>query len=104
VIATNTTVSRVGVEQYETSQESGGLSGLPVRDKSTWVIKTLHGCLGGKLPIIGVGGISDAASAADKIRAGASLVQIYTGFIYEGPALIAAAANGIRAYRNSPGA
>ena len=102
VIATNTTVSRIGVEQYETSQESGGLSGLPVRDKSTWVIKTLHGCLGGKLPIIGVGGISDAASAADKVRAGASLVQIYTGFIYEGPALIAAAASGVRAYRNSP--
>lgn len=102
VIATNTTVSRVGVEQYETSQESGGLSGVPVRDKSTWVIKTLHGCLGGKLPIIGVGGITDAASAADKVRAGASLVQIYTGFIYEGPALIATAANGVRAYRNSP--
>lgn len=103
VIATNTTLSRVGVEHYETSQESGGLSGLPVRDKSTWVIKTLHGCLGGKIPIIGVGGISDAASAADKIRAGASLVQIYTGFIYEGPALIASAANAIRAYRNFPG-
>lgn len=102
VIATNTTITRVGVEHYETSQEGGGLSGLPVRDKSTWVIKTLNGHLGGKLPIIGVGGISDAASAADKIRAGASLVQVYTGFIYEGPALIAAAAKGIRAYRNSP--
>lgn len=102
VIATNTTLSRVGVEHYETSQESGGLSGLPVRDKSTWVVKTLHGYLGGKIPIIGVGGISDAASAADKIRAGASLVQIYSGFIYEGPALIATAANAIKAYRQSP--
>ena len=95
VIATNTTIGREGVEQYDTSKEAGGLSGLPVRDKSTQVIRTLNSCLGGKLPIIGVGGIFDGASAADKIRAGASLVQVYSGFIYEGPALIAAAAEGI---------
>lgn len=99
VIATNTTISRVGVEEYENGSETGGLSGLPVRDKSTWVIRTLNTCLGGKLPIIGVGGIFDAASAADKIRAGASLVQIYSGFIYEGPALIQAAAQGIESYQ-----
>lgn len=99
VIATNTTISRIGVEDYENGQETGGLSGLPVRDKSTWVIRTLNTCLGGKLPIIGVGGIFDAASAADKIRAGASLVQVYSGFIYEGPALVQAAAQGIASYQ-----
>ena len=99
VIATNTTITRVGVEEYENGSEAGGLSGLPVRDKSTYVIKTLNNCLGGKLPIIGVGGIFDAASAADKIRAGASLVQVYSGFIYEGPALIAQAAAGIASYQ-----
>jgi dihydroorotate dehydrogenase len=99
VIATNTTITRVGVEEYENGNEAGGLSGLPVRDKSTYVIKTLNACLGGKLPIIGVGGILDGASAADKIRAGASLVQIYSGFIYEGPALIARAAQGIASYQ-----
>jgi dihydroorotate dehydrogenase len=98
VIATNTTITRVGVEEYENGTEAGGLSGLPVRDRSTHVIKQLNSCLGGKLPIIGVGGVFDAASAADKIRAGASLVQIYSGFIYEGPALISKAAAGISSY------
>jgi dihydroorotate dehydrogenase len=98
VIATNTTITRVGVEDYENGSEAGGLSGLPVRDKSTYVIKTLSACLGGKLPIIGVGGILDGASAADKIRAGASLVQVYSGFIYEGPSLISRAAAGIAGY------
>ena len=98
VIATNTTITRVGVEDYENGSEAGGLSGLPVRDKSTYVIKTLNSSLGGKLPIIGVGGIFDGASAADKIRAGASLVQVYSGFIYEGPSLISRAAAGIASY------
>jgi dihydroorotate dehydrogenase len=99
VIATNTTITRVGVEEYANGNEAGGLSGLPVRDKSTYVIRTLNACLGGKLPIIGVGGIADGASAADKIRAGASLVQVYSGFIYEGPALISRAADGILSYQ-----
>lgn len=99
VIATNTTISREGVEQYAHGNEAGGLSGVPVRDKSTQVIKTLHSYLGGKLPIIGVGGIFDGASAVDKIRAGASLVQVYSGFIYEGPALVANAAAAIAAYQ-----
>lgn len=98
VIATNTTIGREGVEGYDTGKEAGGLSGLPVRDKSTAVIQSLNQCLGGKLPIIGVGGIFDGASAADKVRAGASLVQVYSGFIYEGPALIATAAAGIANY------
>lgn len=99
VIATNTTITRVGVEEYENGNEAGGLSGLPVRDKSTYVVRTLNACLGGKLPIIGVGGILDGASAADKVRAGASLVQVYSGFIYEGPALIGRAADGIASYQ-----
>lgn len=99
VIATNTTITRVGVEEFENGNEAGGLSGLPVRDKSTYVVRTLSACLGGKLPIIGVGGILDGASAADKIRAGASLVQVYSGFIYEGPALVARAAEGIANYQ-----
>jgi len=99
VIATNTTVGREGVEGLEHGSEAGGLSGLPVRDKSTEVIAALNSCLGGKLPIIGVGGIFDGASAADKVRAGASLVQVYSGFIYEGPALIARAAAGIASFK-----
>lgn len=95
VIATNTTIARQGVEQYPTSNESGGLSGLPVRDKSTYVIRALYGELGDKLPIIGVGGINDGASAAEKIKAGAKLVQLYSGFIYRGPALIAETARAL---------
>jgi len=95
VIATNTTIGREGVEQYETGKETGGLSGLPVRDKSTRVISALYAELGNKLPIIGVGGITDGASAAEKIKAGAKLVQIYSGFIYRGPALIGEASKAI---------
>ncbi len=88
VIATNTTIGREGVEDSPHRDEAGGLSGSPVRNKSTRVIAKLYQQLGDKLPIIGVGGIVDGESAAEKIAAGASLVQIYTGFIYRGPALI----------------
>jgi dihydroorotate dehydrogenase len=88
VIATNTTIGREGVTQYTLSKEAGGLSGLPVQIKSTEMIKAFYAELGEKLPIIGVGGIVDGASAVEKIKAGAKLVQIYTGFIYRGPALI----------------
>ncbi len=95
VIATNTTISREGVEQYPNGNETGGLSGLPVQDKSTQVIKALYAELGDKLPIIGVGGILDGESAAEKICAGAKLVQIYSGFIYRGPALISEAASAV---------
>lgn len=97
VIATNTTLSRAGVEQLAHGQEQGGLSGRPVRALSTQTIRTLAQALNGRLPIIGVGGIGDGASAAEKIAAGASLVQVYTGFIYRGPDLIAEATNAIRA-------
>lgn len=88
VIATNTTLSREGVEDLENGTEMGGLSGLPVQHKSTEIIKLLAKALDGKMPIIGVGGINSVASAQEKLDAGASLVQLYTGFIYEGPKLI----------------
>ncbi|WP_257283457.1 quinone-dependent dihydroorotate dehydrogenase [Endozoicomonas sp. SESOKO1] len=88
VIATNTTLDREKVSGFATAEEAGGLSGAPLSDKSTAVIQLLASELSGKLPIIGVGGIMDAQTAADKIRAGASLVQIYSGFIYKGPELI----------------
>ena len=97
VIATNTTIGREGVGSFATSTETGGLSGLPVRAKSTAVISALYAELGEKLPIIGVGGISDGESAVEKIKAGAKLVQLYSGFIYRGPALVAEAAAAIKA-------
>jgi len=88
VIATNTTIGREGVTGLAHAEEAGGLSGAPVKAKSTAVIRTLHQKLDGALPIIGVGGIMSGADAREKIDAGASLVQIYTGLIYQGPDLI----------------
>jgi dihydroorotate dehydrogenase len=96
VIATNTTLSREGVANLPHGTETGGLSGSPVRDKSTAVIRHLAAELKGALPIIGVGGILSGADAAEKITAGASLVQIYSGLIYRGPALICEACAAIR--------
>jgi dihydroorotate dehydrogenase len=96
VIATNTTLSRDGVASLPHGAEAGGLSGAPVRDRSTAVIRQLAAALGGALPIIGVGGILSGADAAEKIAAGASLVQIYSGLIYRGPALIGEACAAIR--------
>lgn len=95
VIATNTTLSREGVEQLEHGDEQGGLSGAPVKDKSTTVIHMLAKALDNKLPIIGVGGIASSTDANEKLAAGASLVQIYTGFIYQGPPLIKKIINGL---------
>jgi len=88
VIATNTTVARAGVAKLEHAGESGGLSGAPLRDVATAVIRKLARLLDGAVPIIGVGGVMSAADARDKLAAGASLVQVYTGFIYRGPQLI----------------
>lgn len=88
VIATNTTLSREGVEDSPTHAEAGGLSGAPVRNKSTRVIRALAQELQGALPIIGVGGVTEGFDAAEKIEAGASLVQLYSGFIYKGPQLV----------------
>ena len=99
VIATNTTISRDRVAGSPHAEETGGLSGPPVREASTHVIRTLYAELGEDIPIIGVGGISDGASALEKIEAGARLVQIYTGFIYRGPALVTEAVKAIAAAR-----
>lgn len=88
IIATNTTLSREGIEGVKHADEAGGLSGAPVNSKSTHTIRVLAQELQGKLPIIGVGGILKGEDAAEKLRAGASLVQIYSGFIYRGPELI----------------
>ena len=88
VIATNTTVARADVEQYANGAQAGGLSGAPLRERSTRVIRTLAAALGGELPIIGVGGIFSGADAVEKLDAGATLVQVYTGLIYRGPELV----------------
>src|SRR6185295_9191479 len=89
VIATNTTVSRAGVEGHARAGESGGLSGRPLKDASTDVIRRLAQALDGALPVIGVGGILSGTDAKEKIEAGAKLVQIYTGLVYRGPELVA---------------
>lgn len=96
VIATNTTLSREGVEHLIHGNEAGGLSGAPVRDKSTAVIRKLASHLQAALPIIGAGGILTGADAVEKIAAGASLVQLYSGLIYRGPKLVAECAKAIR--------
>ncbi len=93
VIATNTTTGRYGVEQAPEAAEAGGLSGLPLRGLSTQVLKKLCLALGPKVPVIGVGGIVMGTDALSKFKAGAKLVQIYTGFIYEGPDLIKTVVN-----------
>ena len=91
VIATNTTISREGLKHPEKQVEqigAGGLSGCPLKDRSTEVIRYLNKQSGGSFPIIGVGGIHSPEDALEKLRAGASLVQLYTGFIYEGPGIV----------------
>lgn len=88
VIATNTTLSRVGVENSRYAAEAGGLSGRPLLQKSTETVARLSEALQGALPIIACGGIFSAADARAKMEAGASLVQIYSGFIYRGPTLV----------------
>ncbi len=96
VIATNTTLSRIGVMHLPFGRETGGLSGAPVRERSTLVIRQLAAELQNAVPIIGVGGILNGEDAREKIAAGAALVQIYSGMIYRGPALIAEAAAALR--------
>jgi len=87
VIATNTTISRDGVEGLANSEQAGGLSGAPLKVRSTAVLRELARSLADRIPIIGVGGIFSAADAREKLDAGASLVQLYSGLIYEGPGL-----------------
>jgi dihydroorotate dehydrogenase len=104
VIATNTTIARDAVAGLPHAQETGGLSGAPVFEASNRVIAQLRTALGLRFPIIGVGGILSAADAVAKIRAGADLVQIYTGLIYQGPALVGAAARAIKLSRGTQNA
>jgi dihydroorotate dehydrogenase len=98
VIATNTTISRTAVQGMQHAEEIGGLSGAPVFDASNHVIASLKKELGNDIPIIGVGGILSGADAKAKIAAGAALVQLYTGLIYRGPALIKECAAALAAH------
>ena len=99
VIATNTTLSRDAVKGLQHGEETGGLSGAPVLEMSNKVIVQMRKALGREFSIIGVGGILTAQDAVAKIQAGADLVQIYTGLIYKGPALVSASARAIRSLR-----
>ncbi len=88
IIATNTTISRAGVEHLRYADQAGGLSGAPLRERATRTVRWLSEALAGDLPIIAAGGIMRGADAVEKIAAGASLVQLYTGLIYRGPQLV----------------
>lgn len=104
LIATNTTIAREGLKTDSKTISAigaGGLSGVPVRNRSTDVIRYLSEKSKGSIPIIGVGGIHSAADAIEKIKAGASLVQMYTGFIYEGPAVVRRINRAIIEYRKN---
>lgn len=92
VVATNTTLSREAVQGMRHADEAGGLSGSPVLEASNQIIRQLRAALGPDFPIIGVGGVMSGADAVSKIKAGADVVQIYTGLIYQGPALVTEAA------------
>ncbi|MBS1169632.1 MAG: dihydroorotate dehydrogenase [Burkholderiaceae bacterium] len=96
VIATNTTITRDAVAGLPNAEQAGGLSGAPVTDMSNRVIRALKAELGGALPIIGVGGIMNGDDAKAKIAAGADLIQLYTGLIYRGPALVKECAAALR--------
>jgi len=98
VIATNTTLARDAVQGLPHAGEAGGLSGAPVREASNRVIRQLRAALGKDFPIIGVGGILSGADAVAKIEAGADAVQIYTGLIYKGPALVHEVAQALRGH------
>lgn len=99
VIATNTTITRDAVQGLPHAEETGGLSGKPVFELSNRVIRALRAELGDELPIIGVGGIFSGEDAATKVRAGASLMQLYSGLIYQGPALVKECAKALRNVR-----
>ncbi len=96
VIATNTTLARDAVAHLPHGNETGGLSGAPVRDKSTAVIRLLAAELGNALPVIGVGGILSGQDALEKMQAGAALIQLYSGLIYRGQSLVSECANAIK--------
>ena len=88
IIATNTTIDKSALGHHPLAGEQGGLSGAPVREASNRVLKQLLAELEGRLPVIGVGGILSGADAAAKLHMGAAAVQVYSGLIYRGPALV----------------
>jgi dihydroorotate dehydrogenase len=88
IVATNTTLSRAGVERHPRAAEAGGLSGAPLEARATEVVRRCYARAAGRIPIVGCGGVMDAEGAYAKIRAGASLVQLYTGLIYGGPGVV----------------
>ena len=96
IIATNTTIKREGLSERNTDYGEGGLSGAPLRNRSNEVIRTIYRLTNGSMPIIGVGGVFTAEDAWEKICSGASLIQIYTGFIYEGPSIARRINEGLR--------
>jgi len=96
VIATNTTLARDAVHGLAHADEAGGLSGAPLFEASNRAIRALRSALGRKVPIIGVGGVLSGADACAKLDAGADLVQVYTGLIYKGPALVSECARALR--------
>ncbi len=100
LIATNTTLSRTGVEDYPESQEAGGLSGRPISHKSTRVLAQFAERLSGKVDLIGVGGIDGGGIAVNKLKAGAKAVQIYSGLIYQGPKLVQSCIQAIANYQD----
>ena len=102
VIATNTTVSRISVQDDPRSRETGGLSGEPLMNKSTAVLRMLRTRMPEAIPLVGVGGILSGADAVKKVSAGASLVQLYTGLVYRGPALIGECVEAIRRRKEAP--
>ena len=103
VVATNTTLGRTAVAGMRHAEEAGGLSGAPVLQASNRVISQLRAALGKGFPIMGVGGVMSGPDAVSKIKAGADVVQIYTGLIYKGPALVTQAANSIKSMHQSRG-
>ncbi len=98
IVATNTTVDRPGIANLRHADQAGGLSGAPLRDRSTTIVGWLSDSLAGELPIIGVGGIMSAADAVEKVSAGASLIQLYTGLIFRGPQLVSECARALDTY------
>ena len=99
VVATNTTLSRAAVQGLPHAEEAGGLSGAPVLAASNAIIRQLRARLGAAYPIIGVGGILSGADAVSKLQAGADVVQLYTGLIYQGPGLVTEAARALQQHR-----
>ena len=99
MIATNTTVAKDAVQHLPHGAEAGGLSGAPLTAQATNIVAQLARALSGVVTIIGVGGIMDGADAAARIAAGASLIQLYTGLVYAGPALVAACNSAIAKQR-----